>query len=63
MRGAGVTCELGSRHGDPYVFPAGFAEFEHVWFQYQVEFEHAISGYKLQASDHEAGARQACARP
>ena len=46
---AGVTVAVGSDHGDPYVFPAGVAELEHVRIQ-RVErdqgFEHPIPEYQ-----------------
>ncbi|CUR60243.1 hypothetical protein NOCA1200007 [metagenome] len=42
-------CDLavGSQHGDPYVFPAGVAELEHVFFcQQEQGFEHPITEYQ-----------------
>ena len=43
-------CDLavGSQHGDPYVFPAGVAELEHVQAHHQ-GFEHPITEYRKQA--------------
>ena len=38
---------VGSDHGDPYVFPAGVAELEHVWIQaHHQGFEHPITEYQ-----------------
>ena len=43
----GCDVAVGSDHGDPYVFPAGVAELEHVWIQaHHQGFEHPITEYQ-----------------